>query len=96
MSNRSLLSEKEADQIAKKLDAELKDGRKHVRATIRWNGKYIASFGIRRGKGLGHDYIPGQIFVSARQALDLAKCPLSKQGYFEILGEHQRLPLDGE
>jgi hypothetical protein len=92
LSKRSLLTEREAEQIAKKLDAELKDGRKHIRATIRWNGKCIASFGIRRGTNLGHDFIPKQIFVSARQALDLAKCPLSKQGYFEILGEHQKLP----
>jgi hypothetical protein len=88
---RSLLRAKEAEAIAAKLDAEVKQGRKHARATIRWNGQYIASFGIRRGSNVGHDYIPSQIFVSARQALDLAKCPLSKQGYFEILGAHQRL-----
>lgn len=87
-----MLTAREAEAIADKLDAEIKEGRKHTRATILWNGVYVASFGIRRGTDVGHDYIPKQIFISARQALDLAKCPLSKQGYFEILGEHQRLP----
>ena len=92
MSKRSLLGVREAEAIAAKLDATIKEGRKHTRATVLWNGTYIASFGIRRGTDAGHDYIPKQIFVSARQALDLAKCPLSKEGYFELLGEHQRLP----
>lgn len=85
---------REAEQIAAKLDAEITQGRKHTRATIRWNGKVVAQFGIRHGKNLGHDFIPKQIFVSTRQALDLARCPLTKQGYFEILGEHQKLPTD--
>jgi len=89
-----LLTTREAEQIADKLTADIKQGRKHTRATIRWNGRFIASFGIRRGKDLGHDFIPGQIFITSRQALELAKCPLSKQRYFEILGEHQKLPLD--
>ena len=92
MSKRSLLKVREAEAIAVKLDATIKEGRKHTRATIMWNGMYIASFGIRRGTNAGHDFISKQIFVSARQALDLAKCPLSKQGYFEVLAEHQKLP----
>ena len=92
MPKRSLLTARDAEAIAHKLDAEIKEGRKHTRAIIRWNKTYIASFGIRRGTDAGHDYIPKQIFVSARQALDLARCPLSKQAYFEILGEHHKLP----
>jgi hypothetical protein len=92
LSKRSLLTAREAVAIANKLNAEIKEGRKHARAIIRWNEKYIASFGIRRGTDVGHDYIPKQIFISARQALDLARCPLSKQGYFDILGEHRKLP----
>jgi hypothetical protein len=85
---------REAEQIAAKLDASVEQGRNHARAVVRWNGKFIAQFGIRRGKNVGHDYIPKQIFITMRQARDLARCPLSRQGYFEILAEHQKLPVD--
>ena len=84
----------DAETIAVKLDAKIVQGRKHTRATIYWNGKYVASFGIRRGANVGHDYIPRQIYITLRQALDLARCTLTKSGYFEILGEHQKLPSD--
>ncbi|MBF6571246.1 MAG: hypothetical protein IVW54_20475 [Candidatus Binataceae bacterium] len=53
----------------------------------------VASYGIRRSSHeVPHDYISKQLFISTRQAIDLARCPLSRDDYFEILRLHQRLP----
>jgi hypothetical protein len=88
----SKLSADHAEKIARKLGAELKEGR-HQRAYIRWQGTLVAHFGIRRSsREVGHDYIPREIFVTMRQALDLARCPLSAEDYFNILRLHGRLP----
>ena len=89
----STFTKTEAEQIANKLDAEISKGRKHDLAQIRWQGQVVASYGIRRGKkDLGHDYIPKQIFISIRETLDLARRPLSRDAYFEILRSKGVLP----
>jgi hypothetical protein len=92
LSRRSLLTEREADQIAAKLDAEVMEGRKHSKVVVRLNGHYVGQFGIRRGTNVGHDYIPKQIHATARQALDLAKCPLSKPDFIALLIKGGVLP----
>jgi len=86
-----LLKAKEARAIANKLECEIQNGRKHDNAIIRWNGKYIAQFGIRRDAKASHDYIPNQIFISLRQAQNLARCPLSRDEYFQILQQKSKL-----
>jgi hypothetical protein len=78
--------------IAQKLEAEITDGRKHAIAKIRCNGVYVGQFGIRRGTNLGHDYIPRQIFVTTRQALELARCTIYKEDYIALLTAQGRLP----
>ena len=87
------LTSKEAEQIAAKLNAEVKEGRGHTRVLVRWQGRLVASYGIRRGsRETSHDYIPRQIFLSFRQTLDLARCPLTRDQYFEILRSSGKLP----
>ena len=76
---------REAEQIAAKLDAEVEQGRKHTRAVVRLNGQFVGSFGIRRGTNLGHDYVSKQIYATTRQAIDLARCPLSKMDFAALL-----------
>lgn len=89
----SRLTAVEARQIAEKLEAEIKRKEKHDWVVIRWQGAVIAQYGIRRSsKAVGHDYIPRQIFVSAHQALELARCPLSRDQYFEIVKAQGKLP----
>ncbi len=89
-----ILTSKEAEQIADKLGAEIQKKRLHDVAIIRWQGKMVASYGIRRSsKAVGHDYIPTQIFLSTRETLNLAKCPLSRDGYFDILRSKGKLPI---
>ena len=86
------LTSREAQQIASKLEAEIKEGRGHARALIRWQGRIVASYGIRRGsRETSHDYVPKQIFLTFRETLDLARCPLTKEGYFEILRQRGKL-----
>jgi hypothetical protein len=91
LGKRSVLTALEAEQIAAKLDAAVEEGRKHRRATVRLNGQFVGQFGIRRGTNLGHDYIPRQIHATTRQALDLARCPLSKDAFVAILIEQGSL-----
>jgi hypothetical protein len=74
-----MITKDDADAIAKKLKAFLKDGTKHQLAIIEYEGKRIAQFGIRRGsrRDQGHDHIPSSIHVRPREALLLAQCPMS-------------------
>ncbi len=92
MPGRSLLTADSALKIAKKLGAEISEDRKHTSAVARIDGTYIGRFGIRRGTKGGHDYIPKQIYVSMRQALELARCNLYKEDYERILKERGKLP----
>jgi len=79
-----VLTSKDADQIARKLGAERKEGKKHEQAVIRSEtGRLLGRFGIRRGsKELSHDHIARQINVTMREARDLASCPMSREDYF--------------
>ncbi len=72
------ITAKEAEQIAAKLNAELEERRGHKIAYVRWQGKFIAHYGIRRGS----------------KALDLARCPLSKIAYFNLLRTRGKLPAE--
>jgi hypothetical protein len=83
---RSFLMTKDAEAIAKKLDAEIQPKRtNHVIAIVRVNGKEVGRFGIRRGMDLGHDYIPRQIHINTRLALNLARCTKYRQDYESFL-----------
>jgi hypothetical protein len=80
----SRLLRKEAVAIAKKIGS-IETGAKHDRAVVRLGGRVIAHFGIRRGNAVPHGFIPHQIYVSERQALELANCTMSKDQYVELM-----------
>lgn len=82
-----------AEKIAKKLKAEIRAGGAHDIMLIREAGKPIAFFNIRRGskKDAGHDYVPGQIFVTKKQAFDLGNCPMSRDAWIEVLKEKNKI-----
>ena len=89
------LTADEAERIAMKLNAESEERRGHKIAYVRWQGKFIASYGIRRAsKEVGHDYIPRQLFITMREALNLARCPLSRDEYFNLLRTRGKLPVE--
>jgi hypothetical protein len=89
----SKLTTEHADKIANKLVGPPEGGRKHEHVYVKWRGRIVASYGIRRSSHqVGHDFIPRQIFVTTHQAIDLARCPLSREDYFAILQLHGHLP----
>ena len=91
------ITKEHAEKIAGKLEAVIKEGAKHDLAKIYHNNKKVAQYGIQRGskKDASHSYIPGQIFVSKKDCLLLAQCPLSRDEWVEKLKEKGHIE-DGE
>ncbi|HYD49239.1 MAG TPA: hypothetical protein VEB21_12860 [Terriglobales bacterium] len=88
-----MIDQRQAYAIASKLKADIDEqGRKHANVHIRWDGKLVARYGIRRDRTADHSFIPKQIHVSLREALDLARCPMSAEEYFEQLRQKGLLP----
>ncbi len=88
-----MFGQDDAREIAKKLKAEIVQGRRHDLAVFRYKGKQVAQFGISRGsKDQSHDYIPRQLYITYKQCRDLRDCPLTLEGYTEILANKQLLP----
>jgi hypothetical protein len=81
------ITKEHAEKIAEKLEAIIDVGAKHDLAKIYYKNRKVAQFGIQRGskKDAPHSYIPGQIFVSEKDCLLLAQCPLSGDGWVEIM-----------
>ncbi len=83
----------DAREIAKKLKAEIKPGRKHDLVVFRHRGIRIGQFGISRSsKEQSHDYIPRQLYISTKQCRDSRVCSLTLEGYLAILAQKQLLP----
>jgi len=87
----SNITKEHALNIAKKLHAAIKKRNRgaHDLACIYHKGKLIASFGIRRcsSKDLGHDHIPGQIYLNQRDARLLGICPFSEEDWLNNMRE---------
>jgi hypothetical protein len=76
-----------ANKIAKKLNADFEEGSAHRMAKISFQGKLVATFGIRRGssKDLGHGHIPKELGLSYHDTLELAECTITAEEYFARL-----------
>ena len=92
LAGRKVLTYGAAVTIARKLDAEISEGRKHTSAVIRIDGTYIGRFGLRRDTDASHNYIPKQIGITMKDALGLARCTLYKPDYEERLRNRRKLP----
>ncbi len=79
----------------KKLGAQVVPSGAHDIAYVHLRGQYIGQFGIRRSskRDKGHDHIPRDLFISPRQARELGQCPLTVEGYIEILVEKGRMTV---
>jgi hypothetical protein len=89
-----MLTQGDARAIAAKLKAEIKTGRNHDIAVFRYDGKYIAQFGIQRAsKDKPHDYIPRQLFMTSKQGREFRQCSLSLEDYIEHLRAKSPSPL---
>jgi hypothetical protein len=89
---RSILSHREADKIASKLNAEIKHGTDHDIAIVRVNGVEVGRFGIRRAMNVGHDYLPRQIGTNMKNALGLARCSENRPEYEAALKSKSLYP----
>lgn len=90
---RSLLGTNDAETIANKLGADIDEDRaKHAIAIIKANGKEVGRFGIRRGMSVGHDFIPRQIGINMRLALEVARCTKSRPEYEQALKNRKLYP----
>ena len=81
------LTQTDASAIASKLQATInKKGKAHDIATIWHDGKFIASYGIRRAsRDKGHGHIPGALFVGPHDCHRLADCSMSQADWLAIL-----------
>ena len=82
-----------AQRIAGKLQAATAPGRSHDLAVIYHEGKKIAQFGIMRGSrnDASHNWIPGQIFTSPKQAYLLGKCTWKLKEWVALMREKGKL-----
>ncbi|HLG14539.1 MAG TPA: hypothetical protein VJH03_08570 [Blastocatellia bacterium] len=84
-----MLTKKHAEDIAKKLHAEIRHKKAHDLAVVEYNGQRVLQFGIRRGSrnDSGHDHLPNNLHLHPRDALLLAQCPLSREEWLRRMKE---------
>ena len=85
-----MLTSEDGFKIAKKLDARIDQGkRKHIGVTVVIDDVTVGRYGLSRSsREQDHNYIAKQIGkISPRQAINLSRCPLSKEGYVQIIKE---------
>jgi hypothetical protein len=92
----AIISKQLALAIADKLGAKAsatKKQRPHDLYTIYEEGACIAMFGVRRGskKEAGHDHVPRQLFVTPKDARDLAQCPMTREQWITKLREKGKI-----
>ncbi len=87
-----MLTQDDAREIAKKLKAQIKPGRRHDLVLFRHEGKLVGQFGISRAsKDHSHDYIPKQLYITPKQCREFQACSLSLEEYLQILSGKQIL-----
>jgi len=81
-----IITKELALKIAKKLEATIEKTKgPHDIWVVKHNGKMIANFGVRRGskRELGHDHIPGAIFLHPQEARSLGQCTMKKDEWVQ-------------
>lgn len=89
-----MLDKADAIRIAKKLRAEVrKKDNAHDIAEVFHNGLLIAKFGIRRSsrKGIGHDFIPKEIYATPHVCKGLAICTVSRGQWMAMMREKGKI-----
>ena len=90
------ITKEHAEKIVKKLKAvEITTrGSAHDEYEVEQEGVILGHISIRRGssKDQGHDFIPGNLHISPRQAKDLANCPWKLEDYIDCMRGKGHLP----
>ncbi len=87
------ITKRDAERIAKKLDAQIKNGTGHQRVTVWYQNQVVASYGITYGsnRDSGHGHIPRQLNISTHETKNLATCTLDRDSYFALLRQKSLL-----
>ena len=81
-----MIRRRDAEEIAKKLEAEIKEGKNHRQVIIRQPGQPSLQFGISRGsREKNLRYIPRQLRIDEDEVHKLVRCSLNKEEYHAIL-----------
>ena len=95
------ITKKHAEDIAQKLENDepkqddhlpftvnRRQERKHEVIQMKYDGTWIGSYNIRRGKpNQNHNFVAPQLHLSRDDVLEFARCPLSIDNYIDILEE---------
>ena len=81
------MTKRQVRQITTKLRAECKEGASHTKVRVRFEGRIVASFNIRRGSHAEHSFVPSQLHLSRTDAVKLARCDMTANEYFCLLRE---------
>ena len=91
----SAFTQEHAEEIAKKLNMEIKAGRQHEQAIFYHRGREIVRFGIRRAsKQVPHDYIPRQLHMTRKECNELYGCTKTLEHFIENLRTKGLLPSE--
>ena len=84
-----MLTKDDAEAIAKKLGARIKNAKAHDIAVIEYEGKRITQFGIRRGsrRDQSHAHLPGSLFMKPHDVKEMAICNISYDEWVSLLKE---------
>ncbi len=83
-----MLTQEDAEAIAKKLECVPHEGRKHKFFELFVGQRLIIRFGVSRAsKEKGHGHLPRQLHITQKECHRLLDCDLTKAGYLEVLKE---------
>ena len=81
-----MITRRDAEEIAQKLEAEIREGKKHRLVIIKELGQPSVQFGISRGsREKDLRYIARQLRIDNDEVHKLVKCSLGKEEYHAIL-----------
>ena len=85
------MKKRQVEQITTKLRADREQGAKHTKVKVRFEGRIVARYNIRRGSHAAHSFVPGQLHLSKTDAERLAARTMTADEYFDLLREAGRL-----
>jgi hypothetical protein len=82
-------TKRDAEAIARKLNAEVRVGRRHDLVQVYDGDRRVATYGISRSSRVdtGCDYLPGQLHLTSGECEELRSCTLSTEEYLRRLRE---------
>ena len=84
-----MISKREAQDLATKLECEPVPGGKHVRAKVYVDGIWEKTFGFSHDRSKPNPHIANNLGISQKNTQELARCQKSKDWYFDLLRQQR-------